>query len=84
MLAIANTCSLGGIAPLLVDDPSGKNALGLLRCSKWGQLSNSHGLDARTNEAPAWVFTLEYPRASLRGLPGITFRYLEILFIAAI
>src|SRR5271166_6779791 len=38
-----------------VHDPGGKSALDLMRCSEWGQLSNSHGLDARTNKAPAFA-----------------------------
>ncbi len=34
----------------LVDDPGGKSARGLLRCSEWRQLVNSHRLGARTNK----------------------------------
>ena len=49
----ANSCFSCGVASSLLYDPGGKSALGLLRCSEWGQLSNSQGLDARTNEAPA-------------------------------
>jgi hypothetical protein len=48
IVVVAQSC-----ASSLLYDPGGKSALGLLRCSEWGQLSNPHGLDARTNEAPA-------------------------------
>src|SRR5690242_13459694 len=67
----------GGIGSRLVDDPCGQSALGLLRCSERGRLSNSRGLHARTNKAPApanpYVFRhllSELDRFALRDIRG--------------
>ena len=75
----ANSCFSCGVVSSLLYDPGGKSALGLLRCSEWGQLSNSHGLDARTNEAPApanpYVFRHLFSklnRLALRNIRGIS------------
>jgi hypothetical protein len=66
----------GGIAYPLVDNPSGKIALGLLRCPETGQLSDLHGLNGCTNEAPtpADPYVFGYPFSKLNRLPLCNFR----------
>jgi hypothetical protein len=51
--SVAITRLLRGIALPFVDDPGGKIAFGLLRCSVRGQLWDFHGLNVYTDGTPA-------------------------------